>query len=164
MINLALLRYAGPVAAAFLIFGAGWQVADWRADARHAASVERAIKQAAEIAAQDAEILGHAEVRAAATEARFRTINREVIRYVDTHDPVDCLQPDGVRVWNDANAGADAPVAAEPGATVPAPAVNRYRAIRERFAQSRRDGAVVSPMPGPTSSPGELVNPEGVTP
>lgn len=153
---------AGLLVALLTSAFAGWEVATWRADSQRVQSVERAIAQAAELAEQDAEVLRHAEVRVAATETRFRTINREVIRYVQTHDPVDCLDADGLRLWQDANTGADAPAAASPDYTLRALVDAHIRKVFGFAEQPRGGGAAVSPVPGPAGSAGRLGNGETV--
>lgn len=127
-----------------------WTVATWRADAQRVSAVERAIEQAQAIATQDAELLTNHETRATATETRFRTIHREVIRYVQNHpQPVDCLDADGLRIWSDANTGASAPAAAAPDDSVSALAAAHIRSVLGFADKPRRDGADVPPMPGP---------------
>lgn len=77
-------------------------------------AVERAIAQADEISAENAEIeRDHVQVQ---TEIRtvYRTIKQEVIKYVETHpDTAECgLDDDGLRLWNKANQGS---ISAPPG-------------------------------------------------
>jgi hypothetical protein len=155
--NSLILAVVGGVLAMALAGGAGWQVATWRADAQRVDSVERAIAQAAEIAEQDADILRHAQGRAVATETRFRTINREVVRYVQNHsEPVDCLDADGLRLWRDANTGAAEADSEPPDYSLSAVAAAHFRAFAGFAAESHRGGAAISPVPGPAGGAGRL--------
>ncbi len=154
--NSLALTAAGLLVALALSAGITWQVAGWRADSQRVESVERAIAQAATLAEQDAEILRHADTRATATAARIRTINREVIRYVQTHDPVDCLDADGLQLWANANAGADTPAAATPDYSLSALAAAHLGQVFGFAGESHRGGGAVSPMPGPAGSAGSL--------
>lgn len=87
------------------------------AQAALAVSLRRAIDQAAEIARQDAEILGADVLRQARVVTQFKLIDREVNRYALTHrDAVDCLDAGGLRLWRAAARGDAAEIAtAAPG-------------------------------------------------
>lgn len=83
-------------------------------------AVQRAIEQANQQALEDAEVLrGHVEIQER-TRTEFKTISREVIRYVETHpNRVQCLDADGLRLWNAANAGSSETIAGRVRPAVP---------------------------------------------
>jgi len=70
-------------------------------------SIKRAIDQAQQIAAEDAEVLSGQEKNRIERRTVFKTLEKERIKYVETHPDIrDCrLDDDGLRQWNDANAG-----------------------------------------------------------
>lgn len=147
-----------PVVAAVVAIGlalaaaSGWTVRGWKCDAERLEAVARAIEQAAEQSRQDGEILTHHETRVAATQTRFRTLTREVIRYVQARpDPVDCLDADGLRLWAAANAGDDATTAAAPDYAVSTPVGASLGASHGFTLQPRGDGGALSPVPGSAS-------------
>lgn len=75
-------------------------------------AVQRAIMQAEELQREDAEVLRSDIAMQERVRTEFRIITREVVRYVEAHpDRRECLDADGLRIWNAANAGA-APSAA----------------------------------------------------
>jgi hypothetical protein len=83
-------------------------------------AVQRAIEQANQQAREDAEVLrSHLEIRER-IRTQYKTITREVVRYVETHpDRVQCLDTDGLRLWNAANAGSSETIAGGVRPTVP---------------------------------------------
>lgn len=106
----------GLIAAAIAAgsFWQGYRMASNAAKSEQLKAVERAIAQADEISAENAEIeRNHVQVQ---TEIRtvYRTIKQEVIKYVETHpDTAECgLDDDGLRLWNKANQGS---ISAPPG-------------------------------------------------
>lgn len=78
-----------------------------------------------------------------------RVQTREVIRYVQAHPNPDCgLDADGLRLWQAANAGVD-PAALTGSASdgaVPAVADAGERPAERSAAESRGDGAALSPV------------------
>lgn len=88
--------------------GAAWKVAGWRCDAARTASVERAIKQAQDIAAQDAEVAAGYEQTREIIRTVYRNRTMEIVNHVPTLAAC-TLDPDGLRIANAAlvNAPAD---------------------------------------------------------
>lgn len=73
---------------------------------RYVEGVKRAIDQSDALAAQNAEAEGVSVQRRARIERVFQTINREVIRYVQTDAGRGlCFDDDGLRLYNAANRG-----------------------------------------------------------
>lgn len=66
---------------------------------------QRQAEQLAEGYAADLAQLEAYQARQAEREVVYRTIEKEVIRYVTSRDPTDCIDADGVRLWNDIAAG-----------------------------------------------------------
>ena len=90
--------------------------------------------------------------RAAKTEAVFNRVQQGVVAYVQTHSAAVCgLDPDGLRLWNAANQGADSVAAAERDATVSDVAAADDGRADGSADQSHRGGQGVSPVPGPAS-------------
>lgn len=124
--NLATLAYAAlaaigiAAATGVMAYRSGYDAAVLKAQAEQAKHLREAIRQADEIAAQDREIYAAGDARQARIETVFRTLDREVIRYVQTHaDAADCLDGYGMRLWSAANAGRAPTVSgdgAQPGA------------------------------------------------
>lgn len=109
-------------------YGLGRVHANNACAAQTLAAVERAIAQAEQLAREDAEILRADIERQERVRTRFRTITREVVRYVETHpDRRECLDADGLRVWNAANAGDFAPAAGGVRAGMPGAAAGSER-------------------------------------
>lgn len=130
-------------------FGGGWNVAAWRADSEKLDAVARAIRQADSLAAQDREVLVAHETGAERIRTVYRSLKKEVIRYVALHhDDPDCLDADGLRVWTLANAGPDAPAAGQPDYALSAPGTARLGAAGRLAGQPRGDGGAVSRVPG----------------
>lgn len=69
------------------------------------AQYQRQAAQLAEGYAADLAQLEAYQARQAEREVVYRTIEKEVIRYVTSRDPTDCIDADGVRLWNDIAAG-----------------------------------------------------------
>lgn len=69
--------------------------------------LRNAISQAETVAAQDREIMLAGDARVAEVRTVFRTIDREVTRYVHAHaaDAVPCLDARGLCLWRAINAG-----------------------------------------------------------
>ncbi len=97
----------------------GHKAATTAAEAEQAKHLRNAFAQAEALAAQDREIITAGDARVARIQRVFQTIDREVIRYVQTHPlAADCLDADGLQLWTAANAGAVPPGAsdgAQPG-------------------------------------------------
>lgn len=118
-----------------------------------AAAIERHDQAAA---AGDAVELKAAR-RAEKTEAVFNTIKSGEITYAQTHPAAVCgLDPDGLRLWRDANAGADAVSASELHAGMPAAAAAGERGAGELAVEPHLGGAAVPPVPGPAQGAGGL--------
>jgi hypothetical protein len=91
----------------------GGKHADQACAARQAESLRRALAQAEAVAAQDREVLAGHEAAQVVTRSVFYRLGQEANRYALAHsDDVCGLDADGVRVWDAANAGADAALAA----------------------------------------------------
>lgn len=100
-----------------------------------------------------------AVTRAARTEAVFNGITRGALTYAQYHLPADdlChLDADGLRLWRDANAGADAAPAADGDGAVPAAAATPERHADGSAEQPHRGGEAVPPVPGPTPGADQL--------
>jgi hypothetical protein len=139
---------------------AGWQTGREQArdacDAEKLVSVTRAIEQADAIREQDFEVLSTHEARVEHTRTVFQTIEHEVIRYVQAHpDDVDCLGPDGLRLWRAANANS-LEALSSPQSDVAVPGVARPRVGQGQGAagQSRGGGEAVPRMQGQASGLG----------
>lgn len=128
---------------------AGWTVAGWRCDAARLASVARAVDQAEALAAQDREVLTAGAAQAVRTETVFRTLDREVVRYVQT-PAADrpCLDADGLRLWAAANADDWSLAAAPPRHSLSGFAGPSLRAGGRPVGQPRDDDAGLSHLPG----------------
>lgn len=154
--NLSTLAYAAlaaigiAAATGVMAYRSGYDAAVLKAQAEQAKHLRNAIRQADEIAAQDREIITAGDARVARVETVFRTLDREVIRYVKKHPlATDCLDADGLRLWASLNAGdADALAAgdgADPASLPGAPAA-ADRGDRPGSAGGPRPaGEVVSP-------------------
>ena len=92
--------------------------------------------------------------RAVKTEAVFNGIQLGMISYAQNHpfNDVCRLDDDGLRLWNAANAGADATSSAERDAGMPGIASSSERSHDGSSDQSRRRGDGLSPVQG--SAPG----------
>ena len=137
----------------------GVRAATRDAQAAQAVSLRRAIDQAAEIAAQDAEVLRGDVTRQARVVTQFKIIDREVSRYALAHwDALDCLDAGGMRLWRAAARGdAGEITAAAPGDADPVPADAAGTRIGETFRpayQLRGRGTFVSPAAGALSIAG----------
>ena len=167
--NVTLLRYAlgigGLLAALVGLYMIGHT--DGMAKAERTAKValaehlQRAIDQAAEMAAQDAEILRADVTRQARVVKQFEIIDREVSRYALAHlDALDCLDAGGMRLWRAAARGdAGEITAAAPGDADLVPADVAGAGIGETFRpayQLRGRGAFVSPASGALSVAGGM--------
>jgi len=120
--------------------------------AEQAAHLRNAIAEAEAIAAQDREIYAAGDARVARVDTVFRTIDREVVRYVHTHPlATDCLDADGLRLWAAANAGDVEDAAGDSGDAGPLPGDAAGTEGRDRpgaAGGSRGAGAPVSPATG----------------
>lgn len=116
--------------------------------------VKRAIDQADEIAAQNAEAESASVQRRARIERVFQTIDHEVIRYVQTDAGHGlCFDADGLRLYNAALRGEfPAPDQATPGpggpGAVPGSAPGGERLPGGGSADQQDSGAGVLPLPG----------------
>jgi hypothetical protein len=122
-------------------------------------SLRRAIDQAAEIAAQDAEILRADVTRQARVVTQFQIIDREINRYALTHwDALDCLDAGGMRLWRAAARGDAREITTAASDDVdPVPADAAGAPIGETFRpdyQLRGRGTFVSPAAGALSVAG----------
>ena len=139
-------------------YHAGGDAARAVAEREQHAALVRAIDQAEELARQDAEVLAAHEVAADHIRTVFQSIDREVIRYVETHavGPV-CLGADGMRLWAAANAGDFPAGTSQPGGGLPSPATGTGDVPRGGPAGEPRGGdAGVSRVPVATSRPGAV--------
>lgn len=101
---------AGAMAAGFY---AGHKVAVNAAKSEQLKAVEHAIEQAERIASENAEIEQAQVITQTKIRTVYRTLTKEVVKYVETHpDTAECLDADGLRIWNRANQGT---TAAPPG-------------------------------------------------
>lgn len=143
---LGLLLLVAAVGAAG--YRAGYVRAADACAADKAASLTRAIAQANAIARQDAEVLGAHEQQRDRIRTVFQKIREGVTRYVHDHAgaDVECLDPDGLRLWRDANAGTAA--AAQPDYTLPGPAAATLGARGGLAGQPRAGGGALSRVPG----------------
>lgn len=144
---------------ALLVFVVAVGAAGYRAGAVHASNacqaekaeaLTRAIEQANTIARQDAEVLGAHEQKRERIRAAFQPIREEVTRYVADHAGAadQCLDPDGLRIWRNANAGrVDPPPPAKPDYTLPGPAAATLGAGGGPAGQPRAGGGVLSLVP-----------------
>lgn len=154
-------------------FATGWRAAGNACDARQLAQVRvdqahqvettrRAIDQANALAARNAAADGAAVQRRERVEAVTKTIEREVIRYVQTDAGRGlCFDDDGLRLYNAAQRGdfpaADPAMASRGGhAAVPTPAAGGERKPGGDPAHQRRYGAAVPPVPGSPALAGVL--------
>lgn len=105
-------------------FGAGWMVNGWRLNSHTAKAEVKAVQH--EVVHEQAVSQATAAVSASAaavavqTQTVYRTINHEVIRYVQSPAPVCTLDPDWVRIYN-AAATASIPDPASGGDAASAP-------------------------------------------
>jgi hypothetical protein len=127
--NLPMLAYAALAAigiagaAGVAGYRAGHQAAVTEAQAEQAGHLRRAIAEAEAIAEQDRALLASHEAAQVRVRTIFQTIEKEALRYVALHvTDADCMDADGLRLWNAANRGPDADAAAEPAHTLSAPA------------------------------------------
>jgi hypothetical protein len=135
----------------------GWKAATWRCEAARVESVERAARQAEEMAAQDREVLTAHEVRSARIRTVFQDVEKEVIRYVALHvSDADCLDAGGLRLWGLANQGPDAQRPGESVDAVPSLAAPGVGEGRGPAGEPRVDGEAVPRMPGATPGTGGL--------
>lgn len=118
-----LLAALAVVLAAAAGFWFGWQAGDEEAryelSQAYLAGERQARAQEARAASAAAGVASASASRHARIETRYQTIEKEVIRYVQT--PVaaaECLDADGLRLWRAANRGELA--AAEPAGAGPA--------------------------------------------
>jgi len=86
-----------------LVFSFGWWNASNRCEAKKLQAVERAIEQAQEMQAEIDLIENDYIDRNEKVKKIYRIIDREVIKYVKSRDDVQCLDADGVLLWNNAN-------------------------------------------------------------
>lgn len=93
-----------------LAFGAGWAVNGWRLSSHAVKAEVKAVQKVAVV--EHAQAVATAAVEASAAQVRtetqtvYRTINHEVIRYVQSPAPVCTLDSDWVRIYNAAATGA----------------------------------------------------------
>lgn len=85
----------------------GYKVADWKCDAERLRAVERALQQQAEEQAVIDEIESQYWEDQLNRNIRWRTIEKEVVKYVKDNGDVQCLTADGVQLWNSANQNSD---------------------------------------------------------
>ncbi len=112
------LRLAGFALLLVATAAGSWQARGWLEDS-HRLSAERATRQAIDAAmARESDIAERVEARLAELTANERVIDRGIIREIER--PIYrrvCLEPDAVRLLNDAAAGR-APDPAEPAAAL----------------------------------------------
>lgn len=143
-------------------FAAGQLAAERAAHVRYVEGVRLAIERVDAVAARNAEADGAAVQLRARIEAVSRTLQREVIRYVQTDAGRGlCFDDDGLRLYNAANRGefaADDPAMAGGGGhgTVPGAAAGGERKPGGDPAHQRRHGAAVPPVPGSPALAGGL--------
>lgn len=105
----------------------------------------------AAVAGQTAE--RQSESRKSKTEAVFNDITQREIVHAKQNAAVQCsLDPDGLRLWRAANAGADADAAGDGYAAMPGAAAASQRSDQRSAVESHRGSEGVSPVPG--SAPG----------
>jgi hypothetical protein len=148
---------AGVVMALALSAFGGWTVAGWRCEAARVASVERAVEQAEQLAAQDREVLSGHEVRSERIRTVFQEIEKEVVQYVALHvRDADCLDAGGLRLWGLANQGPDAQRPGESVDAVPSLAAPGVGEGPGPVGKPRVDGEAVPRVPGATPGTGGL--------
>ena len=130
--NIKLLIYAGLAAAllgaVWFVYDLGWDNAMNKAQADQVVAIEKAIAE--QKAKQDAvnDVGADNENQRVRTEIKFRTITKEVIKYVQTHpDDVECLDADGVRIWNEAGQSTTTDVPGKPDAAMRGKSVDAGR-------------------------------------
>lgn len=133
------------------------------AHTRYVEGVKRAIDQADELAAQNAEFESASVQRLARIERVFQTINREVIRYVQTDAGRGlCFDDGGLRLYNAANRGEfpapdqAAPGAIEPGGMPAAAAGSKERLSGRSSVQPRLGGQNLFRLQGTPSGTGGM--------
>lgn len=133
-----------------------------KAHANYVEGVKRAIEQADQIDEQNAEAESASVQRRARIETVFQTIDREVIRYVQTDAGRGlCFDAAGLRLYNAANRGEltsedqAAPGAGGPGA-VSGPAAGAGRLSGGGVADQQNSGAALPPVPGSAAGPSGL--------
>lgn len=113
------LRLAGLALLLVATAAGSWQARGWLEDS-HRLTAERAARQAIDAAlVRESEIAASVEARLAELQASERIIDRGIIREIER--PIYrrvCLEPDAIRLLNDAAAGR-APDSAELDAALP---------------------------------------------
>jgi hypothetical protein len=113
------LRLAGLALLLAATATGSWQARGWLEDS-HRLTANRAARQAIDAAlVRESEIAASVEARLAELQASERIIDRGIIREIER--PIYrrvCLEPDAIRLLNDAAAGR-APDSAEPAGTLP---------------------------------------------
>lgn len=136
--------------------------AERKAHDNYVDGVKRAIEQADQIAAENAEAESAGVQRRARIERVFQTIDHEVIRYVQTDAGRGlCFDADGLRLYNAANRGEfPAPDQATPGpggpGAVPGPAAGGGRLPGGGPADQQDSGAGVLPLQGTAAGAGGM--------
>lgn len=101
---------------------------------------------------------GQAAARAQTTEKHFQVIRQKEIVYVQNQaGATGCgLDADGLRLWRDANAGADPVAAGAPDAAMPGTAAADERSADRSALQPPHDGAAAAPVPGSSAGAGRM--------
>lgn len=97
----------------------GYQWASGDAAQERARAVRRAIEQDQERQAQNKEVVDAWASQAREKNIVYRTIRKEVVKYVDKHPDRECLEPDAVRLLNAAARGDRAELPTGAGTDVP---------------------------------------------
>lgn len=139
------------LASGVAVYKMGYRHAENACAAATAASLTRAIEQADAVAQQDAEVLAGHEARRERIRTVFQPIREKVTRYVENHASAaaECLDPDGLRIWREANAGhAEAAAAPQPDYRLPGPSAASLGTGGGFAGQPRADSGAVSRVPG----------------
>ena len=100
-----LLGVGAVLAAFWWIYQMGWNARDVEAERERIAAVQRTIEQQQQLDAETLELEFAASVQRERVSVVYRDRVKKVIEYVEVHPTVECLDADGVRLYNELRSG-----------------------------------------------------------
>lgn len=152
----------GGILLAVALFGCGYWLGGKQASSTCAAAQAKAQQasqtKADETSARREEVAQAREVTRERIRVVYRTIREKADETIKTNPAAyDCaLDSDGLREWNAANAGASAPVPAEPDYRLLDAAISQVRRVGRFVAEPHRGDGVIRAMPRSTEQAGRV--------
>ncbi len=106
------------------VYRFGYTNAMTKAQAEQVEAIRTALEGVEAKRVADADAVDTVSVKKAKAKVEYRTITKEVIKYVQTNDSVECLNNDGVFIWRTASQGGEPEATPEPTTVLPDNAVS----------------------------------------